>query len=132
MAEPLQALVDAEILLPRRYGAEIQYEFRHALLQRIAYELMLQPERRSTHLGVVAVLRKADQAEKTPPEVIAYHLTEAGEFREAIEAWLRAGRHAAERSAHVEAIEHLRSGLALSKDPDPALRRQLELIFRSR
>ncbi len=45
VAEPLQALVEAEILLPRRYGAEIQYEFRHALLQRIAYESMLQPER---------------------------------------------------------------------------------------
>jgi class 3 adenylate cyclase/tetratricopeptide (TPR) repeat protein len=128
VAEPLQALVDAEILLPRRYGAEIQYEFRHALLQRIAYESMLQLERRTTHLGVVAVLRKADQAEKTPLEVIAYHLTEAGEFREAIEAWLRAGRYAAERSAHVEAIEHLRSGLALlEKIPDPALQRQLEL-----
>jgi class 3 adenylate cyclase/tetratricopeptide (TPR) repeat protein len=128
VAEPLQALVDAEILLPRRYGAEIQYEFRHALLQRIAYESMLQLERRATHLSVVAVLRKADQADKTPPEVIAYHLTEAGEFREAIEAWLRAGRHAAERSAHVEAIEHLRSGLALlDKIPDPTLRRQLEL-----
>ena len=110
VAEPLQALVDAEILLPRRYGAEIQYEFRHALLQRIAYESMLQLERRATHLGVVAVLRKTDQAEKTPLEVIAYHLTEAGEFREAIEAWLRAGIHAAQRSAHIEAIEHLRCG----------------------
>jgi class 3 adenylate cyclase/predicted ATPase len=128
VAEPLQALVDAEILLPRRYGAEIQYEFRHALLQRIAYESMLQHERRTTHLGVVAVLRKDNEAEKTPLEVIAHHLTEAGEFREAIEAWVRAGRHAAERSAHVEAIEHLRSGLALlDKIPDPAARRQLEL-----
>ncbi len=126
VADPLQALVEAEILLPRRYGAEIQYEFRHALLQRIAYESMLQVERRATHLGVVAVLRKA--GEQIPLEVIAYHLTEAGEFREAIEAWLRAGFHAAERSAHVEAIEHLRSGLALvDKIPDPAVRRQLEL-----
>jgi class 3 adenylate cyclase/tetratricopeptide (TPR) repeat protein len=128
VAEPLQALVDAEILLPRRYGAEIQYEFRHALLQRIAYESMLQTERRATHLGVVTVLRNGDQAEKTPLEVIGYHLTEAGEFGEAIQAWLRAGVHAAERSAHVEAIEHLHSGLALlDKVPDPALRRQLEL-----
>ena len=128
VAEPLRALVDAEILMPRRYGAEIQYEFRHALLQRIAYESMLHPERRAAHLGVVDVLRKADQAGKTPPEVVAYHLTEAGEFREGIEAWLRAGRHAVERSAHVEAIEHLRNGLALlDKVPDPVVRRQLEL-----
>jgi class 3 adenylate cyclase len=130
VAEPLQALVDAEILLPRRYGAEIQYEFRHALLQRIAYESMLQPERTSTHLGVVAVLRKSERSEKTPPEVIAHHLTEAGEFRDAIQAWLLAGRHAAQRSAHVEAIEHLQRGLALlDKIPDPALTRQLELFL---
>ncbi len=130
VAEPLQALVDAEILLPRRYGAEIQYEFRHALLQRIAYESMLQPERRSVHLGVAAVLRASERPEQAPPEVIAYHLTEAGEFPEAIQAWLRAGRHAAERSAHVEAIQRLRSGLALlDKISDPALSRQLELYL---
>jgi len=128
VAEPLQTLVEAEILLPRRYGAEIQYEFRHALLQRIAYESMLQTERRATHLGVVAVLRGADQPEQTPFEVMAYHLTEAGESQEAIEAWLRAGIHAAQRSAHIEAIQHLRSGLVLlEKISEPALRRQLEL-----
>lgn len=128
VAEPLQALVDAEILLPRRYGAEIQYEFRHALLQRIAYESMLQLERRATHLGVVAVLRKGDQAEKTPPEVLAYHLSEAGEFADAIEAWLGAGVYAAQQSAHVEAVQHLRSGLALlDRISDLAMRRQLEL-----
>ncbi len=62
--------------------------------------------------------------------MIAYHLTEAGQFPEAIQAWLRAGRHAAERSAHVEAIEHLRSGLALlERISDPALSRQLELYL---
>ena len=48
----LQALVEAEILLPRRYGAEIQYEFRHALLQLMAYESMLQVERRTTRPGI--------------------------------------------------------------------------------
>src|SRR5262249_55517405 len=58
----------------------------------------------------------------------AYHLTEAGEFLEAIQAWLGAGVNAAQHSAHIEAIEHLRSGLALlDKIPDAALRRQLEL-----
>ena len=77
MAEPLQSLVEAEILLPRRYGAEIQYEFRHVLLQRMAYESMLQMERRATHQGVVTVLRGADKSGQAPFEVIAYHLTEA-------------------------------------------------------
>jgi class 3 adenylate cyclase/predicted ATPase len=128
VAEPLQSLVEAEILLPRRYGAEIQYEFRHVLLQRMAYESMLQTERRATHQGVVAVLRGADKSGQAPFEVIAYHLTEAGDFREAIEMWLRAGLHAAQRSAHIEAIEHLRAGLALlDKISQPAARRQLEI-----
>jgi len=44
--EWLEALVEAEILRPRRYGAEVRYEFRHALLQRMAHESMLHDERR--------------------------------------------------------------------------------------
>jgi class 3 adenylate cyclase/tetratricopeptide (TPR) repeat protein len=128
VAEPLQSLVEAEILLPRRYGAEIQYEFRHVLLQRMAYESMLQTERRATHRGVATVLRGAERSGQTPFEVVAYHLTEANELSEAVAMWLRAGVHAAQRSAHIEAIEHLRHGLALlDKIPEPAQRRQLEL-----
>jgi class 3 adenylate cyclase/predicted ATPase len=128
VADPLQSLVEAEILLPRRYGAEIQYEFRHVLLQRMAYESMLQIERRATHKGVAAVLRGEDNSAQAPFEVLAYHLTEAGEFHDAIQMWLRAGIHAAQRSAHIEAIQHLRAGLVLlDKILDPALCRQLEL-----
>jgi predicted ATPase len=80
-AEPLQSLVEAEILLPRRYGAEIQYEFRHILLQRVAYESMLEAERRATHQHIVNLLRGGDKSGHPPFEVIAYHLTEAGDFR---------------------------------------------------
>jgi class 3 adenylate cyclase/tetratricopeptide (TPR) repeat protein len=125
--ERLEALVEAEILLPRRHGAEVRYEFRHALLQRMAHESMLHAERRLMHRRVVDVLREAG-GEPTIPEAVAYHLTEAGAFDEAIGAWLRAGTSAARRSAHVEAIEHIRSGLALlDRIPDPGSRRQLEL-----
>ncbi len=126
--EPLEALVEAEILLPRRYGAEIRYEFRHALLQRMAHESMVQSERRVMHGRIVEVLSDAEGGESTIPEVLAYHLTEAGAFPEAIGAWLRAGVSAGTRSAHVEAIEHIRKGLGLlDKIPDPDSRRQFEL-----
>jgi class 3 adenylate cyclase/tetratricopeptide (TPR) repeat protein len=128
VAEPLQSLVEAEILLPRRYGAEIRYEFRHVLLQRMAYESMLQTERRAAHQGVVTVLREADGSGRAPFEVVAYHLKESGDFREAIEMWLRAGLHAAQRSAHIEAIAHLRAGLSLiERISEPAVRRRLEM-----
>jgi class 3 adenylate cyclase/tetratricopeptide (TPR) repeat protein len=128
VARPLEELVTAEILLPKRYGTEIRYEFRHALLQRMAYESMVQPERRAMHGRVVDVLRQHLATRPTPPEVMAHHLTEAGRPLEAIEAWLQAGANAAARSANVEAIEHLRRGIGLlDKVEDPRQRRQLEL-----
>ena len=111
LANRLEALVDAEILLPKRYGAEIRYEFRHSLLQRMAYNSMVQVERRAMHARMVAVLREREDA--GIPEVIAHHLTEAGVFPEAARSWLLAGVNAAKRSAHLEAIDHLRRGLGL-------------------
>jgi tetratricopeptide (TPR) repeat protein len=126
--ERLEALVEAEILLPKRFGAEIRYEFRHALLQRMAHESMVQTERRAMHVRIVEVLRNAAVGEPAIPEVLAYHLTEAGAFPEAVGAWLRAGVAADRRSAHVEAVEHIRNGLRLlDKIPDPGSRRQFEL-----
>lgn len=128
VATPLEALVAAEILLPKRYGAEIRYEFRHALLQRMAYESMVQTERRAMHGRIVDVLRLRTAARATLPEVMAHHLTEAGRAIEAIEAWLKAGVNAATRSAHVEAVDHLRRGIALlDRIEEPKLRRQQEL-----
>jgi len=60
--------------------------------------------------------------------VIAHHLTEAGAFAEAVRGWLLAGVNAAKRSAHLEAIDHLRRGIELlGKIPEADVRRELEL-----
>ena len=126
LANRLEGLVDAEILLPKRYGAEIRYEFRHSLLQRMAYDSMVQVERRAMHARMVAVLREREDV--SIPEVIAHHLTEAGAFAEAVRGWLLAGVNAAKRSAHLEAIDHLRRGIELlGKIPEADVRRELEL-----
>lgn len=111
--EPIEALVEAEILLPRRFGVEIRYEFRHSLLQRIAHESMLTRERRLIHDRILHLLDRGLGSDIPLPEVIAHHLTEAGRFQEAAQAWLQAGLNASQRSAHPEAIEHIRRGLAL-------------------
>jgi class 3 adenylate cyclase/predicted ATPase len=125
---PLQSLVEAEILLPKRFGMEIRYEFRHILVQRMAYELVMQTDRRALHSKIVDILRKSDASGMVPPEILAHHLTEARQYPEAVDEWLRAGVSAAQRSAHVEAIEHFRKGLVLlDKVPDNRLRDQLEL-----
>lgn len=124
---PVEALVDAEILLPKRIGGEIRYEFRHSLLQRMAHESMLATERRAIHDRILGLLDQGDGVDIPLPEVTAHHLTEAGRYQEAVKAWLRAGASAGQRSAHIEAIGHIRHGLSLlDKLPDDMARTTLE------
>ncbi len=125
VVEPLEALIDAEIL---RSNREARFEFRHALLQRAAYESMVQSERRATHANIVKQLQHDSAAGPFVPELIAYHLTASAQFQEAIKTWLDAGASAARRSAHIEAVEDLRRGLSLLNEiSSPELRAKLEL-----
>lgn len=126
--EPLEALVEAEILRRRDDGGRATYEFRHALLQRVAHESIVHADRRAMHARIVDLLKQQSNSELIVPEVLAHHLTQAGRPEEAIRAWLDAAAGASRRSALVEAIAHIRSGLALVPSVrDPQLRRQLEL-----
>jgi class 3 adenylate cyclase/tetratricopeptide (TPR) repeat protein len=128
--EPLKALVDAEIFRTRQHGAAKRYEFRHSLLQRMAYDSMVETERRSIHGRIVDLLKSSASKRPVLSEVIAHHSTAAARFQDAIGAWFEAAASAARRSAHVEAIEHLRRGFALLGEiVDPELRRQTELNF---
>jgi class 3 adenylate cyclase len=121
--QPLEALVGAEIL--RRQGDDSsEFEFRHALLHRVAYESILQADRRAHHARIVELLKKGQDLGPGLPEVMAHHLTAAGEIAAAIESWLAAGMHATHRSAHVEALEHLGRGLGLLEQVTDAVRRR--------
>jgi predicted ATPase len=50
---------------------------------------------------------------ETQPELLAQHYTEAGLIEQAIPYWQRAGQHASDRSAHLEAISHVTTGIEL-------------------
>jgi tetratricopeptide (TPR) repeat protein len=124
----LDRLVNAEIL--RRPDDASSYEFRHALLQRAAHELMVPSVRRAAHARIVRAL----QTGRGPvvPEVLAHHLTEAGQFTEAATAWLQAAAAAARRSAYAEAIRHVERGLGLVGEiADPDARRNLEISLQA-
>ncbi len=125
--DPLDELVGADILVRVGAGSDARYEFYHALLCRMAYESTTRADRRVIHGRIADQLLHGGTAQG-PHEVLAHHLTEAGRRHEAIEAWLKAGRAAAARSANVEAISHLRRGLDLIHAIDDAsTRRKLEL-----
>jgi predicted ATPase len=73
---------------------------------------------------------KSNDLIERQPELLAHHLTAAGETERAVGQWLKAGQYAAERSAHLEGIRHFDRGVAtLSALPEGSARdrREIEL-----
>ena len=56
-------------------------------------------------------------AMETQPELVAQHYTAAGLTEQAVPYWQRAGQHASDRSANLEAISHLTIGIELLTNP---------------
>jgi len=83
-------------------------------VQDAAYGALLRGRRRELHARVAAVLEQhfAELIDRQP-EFLAHHLTAAGDIARAVDQWAKAGHHAAERSAHREAISHFERGLAV-------------------
>jgi class 3 adenylate cyclase/predicted ATPase len=112
----LGRLVEAEIVYQRSVPPQATYTFKHALIQDTAYQSLLKSTRQQYHQQIAQVLK--EQFPETiagQPELLAHHYTEAGLTEQAVSYWYKAGQSAIERSAHVEAIAHLRQGLALLK-----------------
>ncbi len=127
----LDRLAEAGLLFCRGSPPHSSYLFKHALVQDAAYGTLLRTRRQELHSRVAVALEQhfGDLIERQP-ELLAHHLTAANDTERAVDQWLRAGRHAAERSAHVEAIGHFERGLAaLSALPAEAARdrREIEL-----
>jgi predicted ATPase len=114
LQEEVHRLVEAEIVYQRGVPPQSTYVFKHALIQDSAYQSLLKSTRQHYHQRIAQVLEERfPETTQTQPELLAHHYTEAGLIEQAIGYWQKAGQCAIERSAHVEAISHLRQGLAL-------------------
>jgi class 3 adenylate cyclase/tetratricopeptide (TPR) repeat protein len=118
----LDRLVAAELVFRRGVAPATTYLFKHAMVRDAAYESLLRKRRQDLHARVASAIEmRFPQIIEAQPELVAHHFTEAGLTEKAIGYWLQAGRLAAARSANVEAIAHLRAGLAGINDlPDPS------------
>jgi predicted ATPase len=110
----LDRLVEAGLLFRRGVAPQSSYLFKHALVQDAAYGTLLRARRQELHVRVAAVLEQhfADLVERQP-ELMAHHLTAAGDYTRAVVQWLKAGQHAAARSTYREAIAHLERGISV-------------------
>src|SRR5262245_34153552 len=129
----LDQLVAAELLYQRGRPPKARYVFRHALIQDAAYASLLKTTRQQLHQRTAQVLEaQFSEVVATQPELLAHHLTEAGHPEQAVAYWQRAGERAVGRSANLEAISHLTTGLAVLQTlPETTERIQQELLLQT-
>jgi class 3 adenylate cyclase/predicted ATPase len=110
----LHQLVAAEFLYQRGVPPQATYTFKHALIQDVAYQSLLRSTRRQYHQRIAQALEaQFPETVETQPELVAQHYTAAGCHEQAVHYWERAGQHASDRSAHLEAIRHFTTGIEL-------------------
>jgi class 3 adenylate cyclase/predicted ATPase len=111
---PLGQLVETGLLFCRGTAPHASYLFKHALVQDAAYSTLLRGRRQELHARVAAALEAhfADLIERQP-ELLAHHLTAAGNTERAVDQWHKAGERALQRSANAEASAHLANAIRL-------------------
>ena len=112
----LHQLVEAEFLYQQGLPPQATYLFKHALIQEAAYQSLLRSTRQQYHQRIAQVLEtQFPESCETQPELVAHHYTAAALHEPAVAYWQRAGQRALARSAHLEAINHVTTGIELLK-----------------
>jgi class 3 adenylate cyclase/predicted ATPase len=127
----LSSLQNKEFLYEQPAFPEVEYIFKHALTQEMAYSSLLQDQRKILHertAQAIEALYRATLDEHYSE--LAHHYSRSGKTEKAIEYLHLAGQQAVQRSANAEAISHLTTALELLKTlPDIPERTQQELTL---
>jgi tetratricopeptide (TPR) repeat protein len=129
----LAHLQTAEFLYETRLFPELEYTFKHALTQEVAYGSLLRERRRVLHARIVEAL-DAPSAELLTDQVerLAHHALRAEMWDRALLYCQQAGTRAADHSAYREAVASFEQALgALQHLPESreTLERAIELRF---
>jgi len=127
----LSSLQHKEFLYEQPAFPEVEYTFKHALTQEVAYNSVLTEWRKALHertAQAIEALYSANLDEHY--DDLAHHYHRSGNTEKAVEYLQKAGQRAVQRSAHNEAATHLTTALELLKTlPDTLQRLQRELAL---
>jgi len=102
---------------------ELEYLFRHALVQEAAYASLLKQDRKALHLAAAeAILALHPGRERALAGVIAMHLERAGDVVRAGKYLILAGDQALERFANRESMAFFARAFDMAGDAQPELR----------
>jgi len=115
VAPSLAQLQAFDLIRARRVEPDLEYIFKHALTQDVAYEGLLKAERQLLHARTARVM-EAVFADRIPEfvETLAYHYSRGGVVDKAVQYLVEAGAKCVERYALAEAEAHFRAAYALT------------------
>jgi tetratricopeptide (TPR) repeat protein len=130
----LTNLVGLEILYEKALYPEIEYIFKHALTQEVAYESLLKQRRREIHGRIAQAIEElyADRLEEHY-ELLAHHYERSGNAEKAVHYLILAGEKSNLHGAVQAASEFLTKALEISEKarvvlkPEEAVRLHYEL-----
>ena len=109
----LSQLEHAELIRLRQRVPEVEYIFKHALVQETSYGSILAERRRGIHRRVAdAIERLFGERTEEFASLLAYHYTRAEDWQKAQEYLFKAGDQAGRVAADAEALEHFRQAEA--------------------
>ncbi len=107
LAEALDQLVEAQLLVAERRGDVRHVTFKHRLIQDVTYESILEMRRAELHCDVARVIERRLQGAPGFHGMLAYHYSMGNDLVRAEEELFLAGDDAARAGAPVEALELL-------------------------
>jgi class 3 adenylate cyclase/predicted ATPase len=127
----LSRLQASEFIYEQPAAGDVEYTFKHALTQEVAYNALLVERRKLLHerAGLALESMFAGQLEDHLDE-LAYHYSRSDNVAKAVEYLRRAGQQALQRSAYADAISSLSAAIDLLQLlPDSPERIQREVLL---
>ncbi len=127
----LSNLQGAEYIYEQPAFPEVEYTFKHALTQEVAYNTVLMERRRALHERTAQAIEELHRyGLEEHYSHLAHHYSRSGNVEKAVDYLKLAGQQAVQRSANEEAVSHLTAALELLKTlPDTPERTQQELTL---
>jgi len=119
VSDALTTLETADLIRPRRLSSEGAYEFTHALVRDVAYEMLLRDQRRKLHKSIASALAEqatSEPAGGVPAQLIARHYAEAAEPALALPWLVDAVRRANAAGAFEDTLDLCDDGVVLLGD----------------
>jgi predicted ATPase len=127
----LAHLQTAEFVYERPAFPEVEYTFKHALTQDVAYNSLLHERRKPLHERTAQAIETLFRSRLDDHySDLAQHYSRSGNTQKAVDYLGLAGQQAVQRSANVEAVTHFTAALELLKTlADTPERAQQELTL---